>query len=158
MNNSSSEITVEDNDIIAAFRQLNLQTMEKVGYDAYSKALPMIATSAGNILAGEGFSIDTIGKSGRTPRQGFTTLAYADGTGGSVTAFGEYKLKWFVAGTQERWQDQKHGKQISGQAHRYLGAIPATYALERGYDAVEPEFFQTLEDQITESINRIMEQ
>lgn len=156
MSKHSTGITVEDKDIISAFRRLNLQEMSKVGYDAYSKALPMIADASANILSSEGIPIDNISRYGKTMRQGFTTLAYKDGTGGSVTAFGEYKLKWFVGGTQERWQDQKHGKHVEGQAHRYLGSIKKTDALLRGYDAVEAQFFQTLEDQITESIDRII--
>lgn len=153
-----TEVRVEYDGVIEAFRKLNVLQMQKVGYDAFAASLPILQGSAANVLYSEGVDIDSVGKAGKTMRQGITAYAYRDGSGGSVTALGEYKLKWFALGTEDRWQDQKHGRHVAGQAHRYLGAIQPTNFLQRGVEAARDRFYQELEKNITESINRIVNQ
>lgn len=154
---NTSTVKVADNGLLTAFRNLSLEGMREVGVKAFGEALPIIRDSAEGVLSSTGINIDSIGKAGKTMREGITMKVYDDGSGGSISALGEYKLKWFATGTNERWQDVKHGSQVEGQAHRYLGAIQPTHFITRGAEQVEEQFYQRLEDIISESIARAIE-
>ena len=158
MNNTDTYIElVNDQTMIDAFRNLSVENMREVGRYAFGQALPIIQQSAIGILEGEGINIDSIDRrSHKSMREGVTMKVYDDGSGGSVTALGEFKLKWFTTGTDERWQNVKHGKERSTGKARYLGQIQPTYFLTRGYEAAESMYETQLEDMIIEGINRLL--
>lgn len=148
---------VEVDGLIASFRKLTLENMREVGVKAFGECLPIIKQAAEGVLASEGIDIDSVSpKSHRRMRDGITVKTYADGSGGSVAALGEYKLKWFALGTEERYQNIKHGREKAGNAPRYLGRINATHFLKRGAEQAEQEFTTRLEEIISESIDKIL--
>lgn len=155
--NDGTQITVNDANLIESFRRLSVENMREVGKYAYGQSLPIIQQSAIGILSSEGINIDSIDpRSHKSMREGVTVKVYDDGTGGSVSALGEFKLKWFATGTDERWQNIKHGREKAGNAARYLGQIQRTDFLTKGYETSESMFETQLEDMIIESIERLL--
>lgn len=157
MNENGTGIYVDDSELVQMFRKLSVEQMRTIGKAAFEHSLPIIQQSAIGVLASEGINIDSIDpRSHKSLKEGVTVKAYDDGSGGSVTAFGEFKAKWFATGTDERWQNVKHGHEKAGNPARYLGRIEATNFLTKGYEFAESMYETTLEDYILDSIDKLM--
>jgi hypothetical protein len=94
------------------------------------------------------------GKKQRNLQAGITNRVWRNLKGTTVTNLGDYRLKWFEEGTEERYT-KPDGKKRYKKKAKYNGAMKASHFLSKAAQSKKDEAIKEVENELLKSIQKV---